>query len=502
MHPINTGEMTMKKRLLFIISFVLTLVLFSCSEQNPEEKAWNEAQKIQKLKGYKEYVSNYPEGKHKAEAMDIINSTYKKFLSDTSKLLAGYDDYVKVFPGGQLIPYFEESIFNYARAKGDSMLHVIYDSRFPQGKYITEEDTSPEGGGEADDYAKLTEGKISFVKFFENNPDSPRKDELEQLLADSIQANPSVNLYEQYIQLFPSGKYLSTLGNMAEDIYYQEVLKTKSNTYLQKFLSNFPDSKWVNTVTITANAEGANVQVLDSLGNEIASVISPGEVKLVKGMKIQLKATKEDYEPLTETVEITDPNQNINLTLKRSVKFVFYENFDNEKSVWAKTSDDYSAVVKDGHLVLSTSQQQVEILRKVNIDFKRDFTLKMKFKFVKDLGREKNYVGLLWGISSKLNYFFVTMDGKSGYGSKERRSISAENPFGYDGWKRSWVVAQSYKKNAYNELVISKVGKTVTYTLNGLKISVFRLMNTPRDRTVGIGAGEAEVRIDELVLKQ
>ncbi len=491
----------MKKHYLFIILLALTWGLFSCSEQSPDEKAWNEAQKLQKLKGYKEYVSNFPEGKHKAEAMNLINHTYRKFLNDTSKLLSAYDDYVQAFPEGQLKADFEENIYQYARAKGDSMLHVIYDSRFPEGKYAGPAETSA-SGDESADFKALKDGKISFAKFLEKNPNFTRKEELEQMLADSIQSHPSVDLYEQYTQLFPSGKNLAALGNMAEDIYYQEVLKTKNNKYLQKFLTNFPNSKFVTTVSITANAEGANVQVLDSLGNEIATLTAPGELKLATGMKIQLKADKKDYEPLAETVEITESNQQVNLHLKRSSKFVFYEKFDNPKSVWARSSDEYTAVVKDGHLDISTSRQQVEIVRKVKIDFKRDFTLQMRFKFVKSMGRGQNYAGLLWGTNSTLNYFFVNAEGKSSYGSKESRAISGENPFGYDGWERVWVTAQSYKKDAYNEMVISKVGRTVTYTLNGLKVSVFKLMNTPRDRTVGIGAGKAEVWIDQFILKQ
>ena len=126
----------------------------------------------------------------------------------------------------------------------------------------------------------------------------------------------------------------------------------------------------------------------------------------------------------------------------------------------------------------------------------------MTFGFVKAQGRENNYVGLLWGNKSKIQYFFVDINGKAKSGIRENRAMSSENSMGYEGWSRSWLTAGTFKKNGANEMIITKTGKKVSYSLNGMTLSAFTLMNTPKDRFVGIGFGEAEVLIDQISLKQ
>jgi hypothetical protein len=64
------------------------------------------------------------------------------------------------------------------------------------------------------------------------------------------------------------------------------------------------------------------------------------------------------------------------------------------------------------------------------------------------------------------------------------------------------LTAGTFKKLGANEMIITKTGKKISYFLNGLKLSAFTLMNTPKDRFVGIGFGEVEVLIDQISLKQ
>ncbi len=489
------------KRKFLIVSMLFIGLLFSCQDENSEDSAWEKAQSLKSIKAYTEFVKKFPKGEHSSDAMKTINDTYLKLSDDTTKLLSSFDNYKSDFPDGMLIGQLEEKIYQYAQPKGDSMVKVIYQSRFPNGKYIASSESTGEVS-EASIYRELLQGKINLELFFQAYPQSKFLDEIETIMADSVESNPSVSLYEQYKKYFPEGNNLAKLGNMAEDIYYQEVVKKKSSKALQQFITEFPESTLLTEIVIDTKPSALEVVVTDSVGRNIQSFTTPGKMKVIEGMKLVVNASKEDFEPIQQEIVVEELNQNFEIELKPSLKYILFEKFENSTSPWARSGSDYTATIENGKLKLSTTTSQVEILKKQKVDFKRDFTLKMTFEFVKAQGRENNYVGLLWGNKSKIQYFFVDINGKAKSGIRENRAMSSENPMGYEGWSRSWLTAGTFKKNGVNEMIITKTGKKISYYLNGMTLSAFTLMNTPKDRFVGIGFGETEVLIDQISLKQ
>ena len=492
--------MTMYKRGFILFTLALLFVSYSCQEKkakNPEDFAWETVSKSKTLDAYKSYVLEYPQGKYSVNAMKKIDEEFVKMMNDTSQLLSSFDAYKLSFPQGGLLEAYEKKIFQYASLQGDSIVVQVYKSRFPNGKYIQASDT-----GEGSDYKKVLTGEMSISKFMQSYSSTTKKIEIERWLADSIQSTPSIALYNQYMNLFPDGESVEVLKKMEEDILYKAIVKTKRATYLKRFLKKYPTSSFISKTVIRTFPKDVAVEVLDSLGLPMKMMMSRDTLKAVVGMKFKIRINDGDFESLTKLISI-DKNRSVeDIDLKYSAKFILFERFENANSAWARNGSDYTAKVEGGKLMLSTESPQVEILKKQNIDFKRDFSLKMRFKFVKKRGGDRNYVGLLWGDKSKTNYFFVDNNGKAGYGNKDNRALSSDNNFAYDGWSRSWLSVQTYKKNAFNEIVVKKVGRNIRYTLNGLTISAFQMINTPRDRFIGIGFGETEVLIDQIVLKQ
>ncbi len=491
----------MNRRGLAILLLVLLYVLNSCQEKNkksPDDQAWESVMKSENPDTYMSYVSKYPNGKHIASAMKKIEEGYSKMMNDTTSLLASYDAYKEAFPNGKLLDLYEEKIYEYASLKGDSAIVSVYQSRFPAGKYLQ----TVEAAGEDNDFEKVKAGAMTMKVFLMNYPNTSRKPELEKWLADSVQKVKNLALYNQYVNLFPEGDNMETIQKLEEEILYQEVVKSKKAQLLLDFLEKFPTSSFVSKTVLITHPKDVEIEVLDTTGNVIQKMMSRDTLYAVDGDRVWIKINNPDFKEFSTTIDV-DKNRPVeDFKLKYSSKFIVFEKFSDANSLWAKSGSDYSAKVEDGKLLLATSSSQVEILKKQKIDFKRDFSLQIRFKFVEKKGKGIAYVGLLWGDNLKTNYFFVSMDGKAGAGNKDSRALSSDNNFGYDGWSRSWLSAQTYKRDDFNEMIVTKVGKNVRYTLNGLSISAFQLMNTPRDRYIGIGIGQAKVMIDQIILKQ
>ncbi len=140
--------------------------------------------------------------------------------------------------------------------------------------------------------------------------------------------------------------------------------------------------------------------------------------------------------------------------------------------------------------------------------FKKDFVIAIKFRFVNELPRGKNYFGAVWGSESNGKYFFATIDGRLSFGEKENRYHSPDNVLGYSKWDAnsgnddSWSKASSYKPNDFNILRVEKTGNSLIYQLNGVTFHKENTFRVPSGGNVGFGLGNTNVMVDYFFVQQ
>jgi len=313
-----------------------------------------------------------------------------------------------------------------------------------------------------------------------------------------------------YVKLFPEGLYLEQVNTELEIIYHQRAIKFNRDFAFNEFIQKFPESDFIKKLYVTTKPNKAEVKITDVNNNIIMQFISPDTVLTIEGTTLNFHYNKEGFHPDSSKYIITQNEfQNFNIKLKTTANYLIYDKFDKSSSPFALSGKKHSFELQEnGKLLCKTKEKQFQNDLKVDIDFKKDFTIAIKFKFENELPRGKNYIGIIWGSEASGRYFFATNDGRLSFGEKESRYHSPENVLGYSKWNANsgnedtWSKASSFKANDYNILLVEKIGNSITYKLNRVTFHKENTFNVPSGRKVGFGIGNTEVLLDYFMIIQ
>lgn len=495
--------MKTQKTTLFIFILAASVFLISGCSSGKEKKLWEKAQTTNTIDAYKEYIKAFPAGQFKKLADDKIQEIYYKDAEkNKSRVLEIFDQYFKEYPDGTYKGKFETIIYNEAVQKNNIDAFENYVVRFPQGTYVKEFENVI--------YKNIKDGasELSYLDFATTFPQSQYRDEVDDGIFKSLKASPVDTLIEKYLALFPEGRHLNDTKKLLEETVYKKAIEAGTNAEFKNFISKFPESKYIKKLTIESESAGLQFVVADKRKTNIISSQTPSSFDVLEGATIFISYEKEKNNPVSTEYQVTEAeDQKYRLTTQPTVQFIHSDNFDSE-SMWENSGNKRSFKVSDGSLVCTLKDLQYQLMNRFNIDFNKNFKIEIKIKFTKPTSDNLSYAGLVWGSEQNTSYFFISENGRYGYGKTESRYISGENTYGYSNWSprpdanNKWFSAGNFARNQFNTISIQRKGDNLIYTLNGTNLFIDNILNTIKGSNVGIGAGSADFEIDYLRISQ
>lgn len=483
---------------LFII-----ILIYSCSSDK-DTKLWDETVLANNLNAYENYLDNFPEGKFNVAASDSLQELLFRQAENSNAVLPIYDRYHENFPNGKYNNQFESLVYDEAILKNTQPAFEEYISRFPNGMHINEFE------GILFDAIVKRESTMTFEDYLIRYPETDSIAVIEKALYDSVIILRTPESVEMYIKLFPEGSYLLQVNSELEKIYHKRAVKLNHDSAFNEFMQKFPKSDLIKKLHITSKPDNSKVIITDVHNNTIKQLTAPETVLVIEGTSLYFACSKEEFHPDTLLYIVSQNEfQNFNFKLKTIANYLIYDKFDKSLSPFVISGKKYTFELQENDkLLCNTKEKQFQNDLKVDIDFKKDFTIAIKFKFENELPRGKNYIGITWGSEASGRYFFATIDGRLSFGEKESRYHSPENVLGYSKWNAysgiedTWSQASSFKANKYNILLVEKIGNSITYKLNGITFHKENIFNVPAGSNVGFGIGNTEVLLDYFMIIQ
>ncbi|MCD4735755.1 MAG: hypothetical protein K8R53_06900, partial [Bacteroidales bacterium] len=491
----------MRERLYQLLAgLVIVLFVTGCSSDG-DNQAWEEHQQTNTIEAYEKYIADFPEGKHVADAHgNIQDIIFTEVENEPSGLLEIFDNYDQKYPDGKYQSDFEELIYKEASSQNSVQAFEDYLQRFPDGKHTGEFETVLYNSIITDDSSTFT-----FGDYIQRYPEGKHLNEIEQFLLDSVRINNDLKSVERYKSFFPEGNFTDSVNSLSEKLYYDNAIKFGSVYEYNRFKNNYPKSEFIKTVNFISTPAGADLQITDVRGRGINNFTTPGNIQTLEGATLILKYKKNGYK--NDSISFTvgsDTIQEYRHSLRMDATFITNETFDRP-SRWEVTGSNFRFIINEEEMLLcETNKSQHQHIRNFNIDFSKDYTLEMSFRFIGTPNSNKSYIGFLWGSPQGLNYFLCTQDGKYNFGQQADRYRSGENENGYDKWNAfsgnqdTWPSTSSYRTGGFIKMVVEKKGNVLKYQLNGLNLQQENVFRTPNGKAVGIGFGNAEVVIDYL----
>ena len=496
----------MKSKYLLRYGFIIVLISmlsFSCSV-NEEETLWKESSGQNTFEAYKAYLLKFPSGTYVQNAHDGIQKLYfNKAEANIEQVWSIYDDYIAEYPEGSYKALFETIIYNQAILENTLEAFEGYVKRYPNGMYVKEFETVI--------YKSIKDGEsdLTLEDFVLSFPTSALIPEIDDQFYTLAQQTPDEANMDKYVTLFPEGKHIEDVKMKLEEAKYKKIIESGSAKFIMDFIEKFPDSKRIKNLTVNTTPDSAALLVSDLQDIKIYSSKSPSTIKVLEATTLKMAVESPDYKPsITEYLVTAEKEQTIHVKLDGKVATIHFDNFEG-KSIWEYKSQYNNFVVKEnGFLGCEVKDYQFQQIKSFSIDFGKDFTLEMSFRFKNPLNDTKSYVGFLWGKTLSFNYFFITDNGKYGYGRTESRYTTVENINGYSNWYHKsdnsdkWFTSNNFSKTELNKLVVERRGDKYIYKFNGQTLFVEDIIGIPGGNSVGVGMGDAVVEIDYIKILQ
>lgn len=483
--------------------FLLSVFSFGCSV-NEEEKLWKESLSQNTFEAYKAYLLKFPSGTFVQNAHDGIQKLYfNNAEANMEQVWSIYDDYIAEYPQGSYKALFETIIYNQAILENTLDAFEGYVKRYPNGLYVKEFETvifKSIKDGESD--LTLEDFALSF-------PNSAFMPEIDDHFYSLVEQAPDEANMDKYVNLFPEGKHIDDVKLKLEDAKYKKIIETGSAKLIMDFIEKFPESKRIKNLTITATADSADLLVSDLSNVKIMASKCPLTLKVVEATTLNLEIASTGYKPSVTEYQVTaEVDQTCQVKLEGKVTSIHIDNFEGT-SMWEYKGQYNNFVVNEnGYLGCEVKDYQFQQVKGFPIEFGQDFTLEMSFRFKNPPNDIKSYVGFVWGKTLSFNYFFVTDNGKYGYGKTESRYTTVENINGYSNWYHKsdnsdkWFTSNNFSRSGINTLVVERRGEKYYYKLNGQTLFIEEIIGIPNGNSVGIGMGDAVVEIDYIKILQ
>lgn len=486
-----------------VTGLFIIILIASCSGDK-EGKLWEEVIATNNVVSYENYLTQFPDGKFKAAANDSIQDLIFIQTKTSNSIVSVYDTYHNKYPEGKYNDQFETLIYDEAIATNTQLAFEEYLTRFPNGKYISEFEHSM--------FDAIIKGQstMTFEDYLVRFPDTDSIAVIEQALYDSVTILKTPESAEMYLKIFPEGKYLEEVNTELENVYHQRAIRFNREFAFTEFIQKFPESEFIKKLYVTTVPNQAEVIVADINGKMLNQFIAPDTLIVIEGTQLNFSYNLEGFHPGMADYTISiNPFQIFNFNLKTTANYLIYDKFDKSYSPLTKTGNKYSFELQEGgKLYCKTTESQLQNVVDLDIDFKKDFVIAIKFRFVNELPRGKNYFGAVWGSENYGKYFFATIDGRLSFGEKENRYHSPDNVLGYSKWdansgnEDTWSKANSYKPNDFNILTVEKTGNSVVYKLNGITFHKENTFRVPSGGNMGFGIGNTDVMVDYFYVQQ
>lgn len=486
-----------------LLIIILSVFSFGCSVDE-EENLWKESSGQNTFEAYRSYLSKFPSGAHVQNAHDGIQKLYfNNAEANMKQVWSIYDDYIAEYPQGSYKALFETIIYNQAILENTLEAFEGYVKRYPNGLYVKEFETVI--------YKSIKDGEsdLTLEDFVLSFPNSTILPEIDDHFYNLVEQAPDEASMDKYVTLFPAGNHIDEVKMKLEDAKYKNLIESGSARLIMDFIDKFPDSKRIKNLTITATSDSADLLVSDLSDVKIMSSKCPLTMKAVEATTLKLEITSAGYKPSVSEYQITaEKDQTCRIKLEGKVTSIHIDNFEG-KSMWEYQSQYNNFVVNEnGYLQCEVKDYQFQQINGFSIEFGKDFTLEMSFRFKNPPNDTKSYVGFVWGKTSSFSYFFVTDNGKYGYGKTESRFMTVENINGYSNWYHKsdnsdkWFTSNNFSRSDLNTLVVERRGNKYYYKLNGQTLFMDEIIGIPGGNSVGIGMGDAVVDIDYIKILQ
>jgi hypothetical protein len=274
-------------------------------------------------------------------------------------------------------------------------------------------------------------------------------------------------------------------------------------------LHKFPKTDKVKKILVSSSPSGQSMKIMDANDSVWKTIVTPSTIKAIEGTTIVTLIDNPDFNTDIFTYIISEEKeQKISRTLKVHSKVIVFEDFTETNSPWTFSANKNKSEVVSGVLRCSVKSSQLQKLQKLKIDFRKNYEIEIRFKFLKKITSfRRSYVGIIWGEETKVKYYFITNNGSYNYGSQSN-NIETENPYGYSGWdgysesSDTWIKAVNYNQTGFNTLKIIKTGSKIQYYINNKYVHFENIITNFQNNWAGYGIGNAMAEIDFIRIEQ
>jgi len=185
--------------------------------KSADDEAWVKALEIDTVKGYRDYLAAFPEGRHKEDAIRLINEFDNEAWATAQErdTIQGYEDYIEAWPEGLHVAEARKRIAEIKAAE---------EARRKNAQEAVRQEAAAWQAAAQANTIPAYEGYLSKFPAGKNAAEAQsRIDRLRASQADeaawaAADASKTADAYQQYLTSFPQGKYVPEAIKRLEDL--------------------------------------------------------------------------------------------------------------------------------------------------------------------------------------------------------------------------------------------------------------------------------------------
>lgn len=185
--------------------------------KSADDEAWVKALEIDTVKGYRDYLAAFPNGRHKEDAIRLINEFDNEAWATAQErdTIQGYEDYIEAWPEGLHVAEARKRIAEIKAAE---------EARRKNAQEAARQEAAAWQAAAQANTVPAYEGYLSKFPAGKNAAEAQsRIDRLRASAADeaawaAADATKTADAYQQYLTSFPQGKYVPEAIKRLEDL--------------------------------------------------------------------------------------------------------------------------------------------------------------------------------------------------------------------------------------------------------------------------------------------
>ena len=185
--------------------------------KSADDEAWVKALEIDTVKGYRDYLEAFPNGRHKEDAIRLINEFDNEAWATAQErdTIQGYEDYIEAWPDGLHVAEAQKRIAEIKAAEEARRKNAEEAARQEAAAWqaAAQANTIPAYEGYL---SKFPAGKNAAEA--QSRIDRLRASEADEAAWAAANATKTADAYQQYLTSFPQGKYVPEAIKRLEDL--------------------------------------------------------------------------------------------------------------------------------------------------------------------------------------------------------------------------------------------------------------------------------------------